>query len=79
MNAPTEKVPAAPQTEADHTSLEKESLKRAFLDNLLYVQGKFPAVATLKDFYLALAYAVRDHPLLSTNTTINLQMVGFIA
>ena len=60
MNAPSEKLPAAPQTEADHTSLQKESLQRAFLDNLLYVQGKFPAVATLKDFYLALAHAVRD-------------------
>ena len=60
MNAPSEKVPTAPQAEADHTSLHKESLQRAFLDNLLYVQGKFPAVATLKDFYLALAYAVRD-------------------
>ena len=60
MNAPSEKISAAPQPEADHTSLHKESLQRAFLDNLLYIQGKFPAVATLKDYYLALAYAVRD-------------------
>src|SRR5690554_3039928 len=38
----------------------KETLKRAFLDNLLYVQGKFPALATKHDYYLALAYLVRD-------------------
>ncbi|HTT05184.1 MAG TPA: glycogen/starch/alpha-glucan phosphorylase [Steroidobacteraceae bacterium] len=44
----------------DRVSLGKESLKRAFLDNLYYIQGKFPALATRKDYYLALAYTVRD-------------------
>jgi starch phosphorylase len=42
------------------TGLTKEALKQAFLDNLLYVQGKFPALATRKDYYLALAHVVRD-------------------
>jgi starch phosphorylase len=60
MNAPTIFVPSAPEAEEDRTSLHKEAMKRAFLDNLLFIQGKFPTVATLKDFYLALAYAVRD-------------------
>lgn len=46
--------------DGDRISLGKESLKRAFLDNLYYIQGKFPALATRKDYYLALAYTVRD-------------------
>ncbi|MFZ1908238.1 MAG: glycogen/starch/alpha-glucan phosphorylase [Burkholderiales bacterium] len=63
MNAPSEHAPAAPHTEEYRTSLHKDALQRAFLDNLLYIQGKFPAVATPKDFYLALAFAVRDRML----------------
>jgi starch phosphorylase len=43
-----------------HTGLSKEALKSAFLDNLFYVQGKFPALATKHDYSLALAYTVRD-------------------
>ncbi|MDW8324141.1 MAG: glycogen/starch/alpha-glucan phosphorylase [Burkholderiales bacterium] len=39
---------------------EIDALKEAFLRNLFYVQGKFPALATRHDFYLALAYTVRD-------------------
>ena len=35
-------------------------LKRAIADNLIYQQGKFPAVATLNDNYMAVARAVRD-------------------
>src|SRR4249919_4071532 len=40
--------------------MSKEALKNAFLDNLFYIQGKFPALATKTDYYMALAYAVRD-------------------
>ncbi|PSB20520.1 glycogen phosphorylase [filamentous cyanobacterium CCP2] len=46
--------------EDDRTGLGIETLKRAFLDNLFYIQGKFPAIATLNDYYMALAYTVRD-------------------
>jgi len=46
--------------EDERTGLGKETLKRAFLDNLFYMQGKFPALATKRDYYLALAYVVRD-------------------
>jgi glycogen phosphorylase len=49
--------------EDDRTALSKEALKRAFLDDLFYVQGKFPALATKNDYYMALAYAVRDRML----------------
>ena len=47
----------------ERTGLEKEWLKRAFLDNLLYGQGKFPTLATKNDYYMALAYTVRDRML----------------
>jgi starch phosphorylase len=37
-----------------------EALKQAFIDNLFYVQGRFMPVASVNDFYMALAYTVRD-------------------
>jgi len=52
-----------PQLEDDRTALSKDALKNAFLDDLFYMQGKFPALATLNDYYMALAYAVRDRML----------------
>jgi glycogen phosphorylase len=42
------------------TGRSVEAIKRAFQDALLYHCGRFPAVATRNDQYLALAYAVRD-------------------
>ncbi len=56
---------AQPQLEVfdDRTALSKEALKRSFLDNLFYIQGKFPALATKVDYYMALAYTVRDRML----------------
>jgi len=46
---------------ADYRSgLGKDALKKALLDNLLYSQGKFPALATMNDYYMALAHTVRD-------------------
>ena len=42
------------------TGLSAESLKRALLDNLFYVQGRFQDVATPGDYYQALAYTIRD-------------------
>jgi starch phosphorylase len=44
----------------DRTALNKESIKHAFLDNLFYIQGKFPGLATQLDYYQALAFVVRD-------------------
>ncbi len=51
------------QLEDDRTALSPEALKNAFLDDLFYVQGKFPALATRNDYYMALAFAVRDRML----------------
>ena len=45
---------------SERASLDKRALRRSFLDNLLYVQGKFPRLATKNDYYLALAHTVRD-------------------
>jgi starch phosphorylase len=47
----------------ERTALSKDALKSAFLDDLFYMQGKFPALATKNDYYMALAYAVRDRML----------------
>ncbi|MGD8991160.1 MAG: glycogen/starch/alpha-glucan phosphorylase [Desulfobacterales bacterium] len=46
--------------EDDRTGTSTETLRRAVLDNLFYIQGKFPEIATRNDFYMALAYTVRD-------------------
>jgi glycogen phosphorylase len=42
------------------TSLKPADIARAFRDNLYYLQGKFPTVATRNDNYMALSYTVRD-------------------
>jgi starch phosphorylase len=49
--------------EDDRTGIEKETIKRAFLDNLFYLQGRIPELATRNDYYMALAYTVRDRML----------------
>ncbi|MEE4605373.1 MAG: glycogen/starch/alpha-glucan phosphorylase [Desulfobacteraceae bacterium] len=46
--------------EDDRTGTSHETLRRAVLDNLFYIQGKFPGIATPNDYYMALAYTVRD-------------------
>jgi len=40
-----------------------EFFKRAFYNNLFYVQGKIPSLSSKHDYYLALALAVRDRML----------------
>lgn len=49
--------------EDDRTGIDKETLKRAFLDNLYYLQGRIPELATRNDYYMALAYTIRDRML----------------
>ena len=56
-----EKVPEG--IEYDWAGMDKEGLKRSFLDNLFYRRGKYPKLATQHDYYMALAYLVRDHML----------------
>ncbi len=48
------------QIEDDRTGMSVETLKRAFADNLFYLQGKDESIATATDYYVALAYTLRD-------------------
>jgi len=45
------------------TGTDIASLKQAILDNLYYVQGRIPKLATRNDWYMAVAYTVRDRML----------------
>jgi glycogen phosphorylase len=40
--------------------LTSDEVKKSFFRNLANVQGKFPALASTYDYYMALAYTVRD-------------------
>ena len=46
--------------EDDRTGTTVATLKRALADNLYYLQGKDESFATMYDYYMALAYTVRD-------------------
>ncbi|MDJ0713292.1 MAG: glycogen/starch/alpha-glucan phosphorylase [Prochloraceae cyanobacterium] len=48
------------QVEDERTGLSVGSLKRAFAGHLLYSQGKYESLAHLHDYYMALAYTIRD-------------------
>jgi len=54
-------TPAAERLPGETPILTREAIEREFLDHLFYMQGKFPALATKRDYYMALAYVVRDH------------------
>ena len=49
--------------EDTQTGLSKEAIKRAFADNLYYVQGRPRRAASKNDLYMALAFTVRDRML----------------
>jgi starch phosphorylase len=61
MNIPPE-CPTV-RVEDDRTGLSIETLRRAMADHLFYLQGRWPEIATRNDFYMALAYTVRDRML----------------
>ncbi|MBV8743226.1 MAG: glycogen/starch/alpha-glucan phosphorylase [Sinobacteraceae bacterium] len=61
-----------PKTEAERFAISKEEFKQDFFDRLFCMQGKMPALATRHDYYLALAYVIRDrllHRWISTAET----------
>ncbi len=57
-------TPPAARTQLDTASIRTgsgtETIARALLDNLRCLQGKLPQQATRNDWYMALAYTVRD-------------------
>jgi len=66
------------------TGTSPEVLAQALLDNLYYVQGRPPALATKNDWYMALAYTVRDrllHNWLQTLKTIatDVKVVSYLS
>jgi glycogen phosphorylase len=46
--------------EPARSGLGVEALKRDIVDNLICLQGRYPAIATPHDWYMALAFSVRD-------------------
>src|SRR5277367_6199468 len=63
MNVRALTPPQDEATEDDRLALSKDGFKHSFLDNLFYVQGKIPALATKRDYYMALALTIRDQML----------------
>ncbi len=58
------------KVEDDRTGMSNAALKRAFADHLFYTQGKYESLVTPKDYYMALAYTVRDRLLHRWNKTV---------
>ena len=56
------------------TGLSPETMKRAIMDNLNFIQGRVPLTATRNDWYMALAYTVRDRILHRWMETIETYM-----
>ncbi len=73
------------KVEDDRTGMNPETLKRAFADNLFYAQGKYQTWASPNDYYMALAYTVRDrllHRFIKTMTTYfeqNVKVVCYLS
>jgi len=63
MDARTTAPPPTAVQDDDPAPPASADLQQAFLDNLFHRQGKFPALANPRDYYLALAYLVRDRML----------------
>ncbi len=60
LSPPVRDPLAAPGSDPVRTGLGIEAIKRDFVDNLFYIQGRFREVADDNDLYQALAYTVRD-------------------
>src|SRR5262245_3042614 len=53
----------ATEVEPTRTGLSADALQHAIVDNLEYVLARYPEIATPHDWYMALAYSVRDRML----------------
>lgn len=56
-------IPSSPNPiplEDDRTSVDVETLRRSLTEHLYFLQGRLPETASQNDFYLALAYTIRD-------------------
>jgi starch phosphorylase len=59
-NKTNNKTDTTIKVEDDRTGMDPKTLKRAFLDNLFYIQGIDRSEASNYDYYVALAYTIRD-------------------
>jgi glycogen phosphorylase len=65
--------------------LDVASIKQSILDNLYFDLGKLPELATPNDWYIAVAYAIRDRMInrfiktLHLLTDRNLKLVGYLS
>src|SRR3972149_7748178 len=64
MKKATPRPPSAPRKGSNsikvRTDLSSAAIERAIMDNLFLIQGRVPRTATRNDWYMALAYTVRD-------------------
>jgi starch phosphorylase len=58
------------------TGLSVDALKRAISNNLFYVQGKYPEIATRNDYFMAISYAVRDRMLQRWTSSVRQYISG---
>ncbi|WP_028208999.1 glycogen/starch/alpha-glucan phosphorylase [Paraburkholderia nodosa] len=61
---------ANPRAESARSGLSIDALQRGVLDNLVCLQARTPGIATPHDWYMALAYSVRDRMLARWAATI---------
>ncbi|MBF8295969.1 MAG: glycogen/starch/alpha-glucan phosphorylase [Bacteroidetes bacterium] len=59
-NSTSSRSPKRSVQEDIRTALTPGAVKRAIMDNLYLIQGRVPRTATRNDWYMALAYTVRD-------------------
>src|SRR5512145_2154843 len=64
----TARMPLAAQ--CVRTGLTSEALEQAVVENLACLQGRYPGIATPHDWYMALAYSVRDRLLARWVSTV---------
>jgi len=70
----TSRSPKRPVQEDIRTALTPRAMKRAIKDNLYLIQGRVPRTATRNDWYMAVAYTVRDRILHRWMQTIEAYM-----
>jgi starch phosphorylase len=60
--------------ENTRTGLSADAIQHAIIDNLYLIQGRVPRTATKNDWYMAVAYSVRDRILQRWMQTIEIYM-----
>ncbi|HLA69513.1 MAG TPA: hypothetical protein VJN65_07405, partial [Bacteroidota bacterium] len=56
------------------TDLSSAAIERAIMDNMFLIQGRVPRTATRNDWYMAVAYTVRDRIMHRWMSTIETYM-----